>query len=378
MRDDKGAVTMTIKQKDNSTKIFAVIFGVGVLSRILLLLIGMLILKILHTDKNLFEFMSQAGDVPHYISIAQNGYAAAGEDANKIVFYPLFPWLMRILHIVFRNYAVSGFVISYASFGAASAYLYKLMRLDYDSEKTADALLLMFIAPFGMFFISVHTESLFLMLSIMTLYYSRKENLIAAGICGFFAALTKTQGMLLVVPVVYELILCSVRDKKFKKEGLFALLIPAGFLIYLCINKAVQGDFFAYVEHQAAAPWYNTAKWVSDSIATSYNVGIDNYSLSLIIYFPQIILFFFSVALIFAGLYKRVRTSYLAFMGVYVLVTYLHGWMISGARYITSCAVIYIVMAAIDNKIIKYLMYLISGVLCLYMFTLWLLGYAIM
>lgn len=368
-----------IKQtKDNSVKIFAITFFAGIASRLLLLLAGFFVLRISGDHKSVFEFMAQAGDVPHYLYIAENGYAAAGEAANKIVFYPLLPWLMKILHIVFRDYVVSGFIISYAAFGAASAYMYKLVRLDYDAEKTADALLLMFIAPYGLFFISVHTESLFLALSIMTLYYSRKENWLIAGICGLFASLSKTQGMLLVVPAVYELILCSARDKKFKKEGLFTLLIPVGFLIYLCINKVVQGDFFAYVVHQAAAPWYNTAKWVSDSLSTSYGVGKDNFSLSLIIYWPQIIMFFAAVALIFAGIYKKVRTSYLAFMGTYVLTTYFHGWMLSGARYITSCAVVYIIMAAFDNKFVKFFAYLTTGLLCIYTFALWLFGYAIM
>lgn len=369
---------MDLKQKDNSLKIFSAVFLAGVLSRLLLLLAGVVILKITGSDIKLLDGFAASGDAPHYLEIAKNGYASVGETANNIVFYPLYPILIKMLGVVFRSYPFTGLIISYACFGIASAYMYKLMRLDYDLEKSADALLLMFIAPYGMFFMSIHTESLFLMLSIMVIYYSRKESWLIAGILGFFAALTKSQGVLLLVPVAYEIILESVRDKKFRLNGLYALLIPLGFIMYLVLNKAVHGGFFAFVAHQAAAPWYNSAKWVSESLATSYSVGKDNFSLSLIIYAPQIILFFAAVSLIFAGLYKKVRTSYLAFMGVYVLVTYFHGWMLSGARYITSCAVVYIIMAAIDNKLIKYLMYLITGILCLYTLSLWLLGYAIM
>lgn len=362
----------------NSLKIFGIVFSAGVLSRLALLFIGCAMLKIGGDDKNIMEFLSSTGDAVHYIYIAEHGYTAAGDAANKIVFYPLFPYLMRLLNYIFGNYLISGLVISYFSFGIASAYLYNLMRLDYSDEKAMDALLMMFIAPFGMFFISAHTESLFLMLSVMTLYYSRRENWFAAAAAGFFAALTKTQGMLLIVPAAYEVILSCVRDKKFRKKGLAVLIIPIGFLIYLCINKALQGDWFAFAEHQAAEPWYNTAKWISEGLETSYNVGMDYYSLSLILYWPQIILFFVSTAFILVGLYKKVRTSYLAFMGIYVLVTYFHGWMLSGARYITSCAVMYIVMASIDNKFAKYMIYLISGGLCAGYLAMWLRGFAIM
>ena len=364
--------------KDRSAQIFLLVFAAGILTKLLIFGVGVLFLRRLDPDKKILDFMAQAGDVPHYINIAQNGYASYGENANKIVLYPLFPLLMRILATVFRNYTVSGLIISYAAFGTASAYLYKLMRIDYDVEKSVDALLLMFIAPYGLFFTSIHTESLFLALSITTLYYARKENWLAASLIGYLTALTKTQGVIILAPVVYELIICSIRDKKFKKSGLFAMFIPLGFVTYLAINKIVQGDWFAFVAHQAAAPWYNTAKWISESLATSYDVGAGNFSLSLIIYHPQIWLFFVAVAFLFVGLYKNVRTSYLVFMGAYIMTTYLQGWMLSGARYITSCASIYIVMASIDNKIIKYIMYLGTGLLCICYMAMWLQGYAIM
>ena len=366
------------KQKNEDIKIFAIVFFAGILSRLLLFGAGVLLIRLFGDNKLDLEYLAQFSDAPHYLEIAKNGYAAVGENANKIVFYPLFPMLIRILSTFIRSYEITGLVISYAAFGVASAYMYKLMRIDYDAEKSLDALLLLFMAPYGMFFGSIHTESLFLMLSVMTVYYARKENWLAAGIVGFFAALSKTQGMLLVVPVVYELIICCTRDKRFNLKGLFSLLIPMGFVVYLCINKAVQGDFFAFMEHQAAPPWYNSAKWISEGLSTSFGVGVKNYSLSLIIYHPQIIMFFLSVAAIFVGLYKKVRTSYLTFLGVYILETYLQGWMISGPRYVASCFVIYIVMASVDNRFVKYLMYLISGLLCLYTMALWLSGYAIM
>lgn len=365
-------------KKDKSIKIFTIVFVTAVLSRFLLLGLGLITAKVLGSDVNLMDFLKATGDAPHYLDIAANGYASSGEAANKIVFYPLFPYLIKILGFVFRSHSFTALIISYASFGIAAAYLYKLMRIDYSEEKTLDALLFMFIAPYGMFFISIHTESLFLMLSIMCIYYSRKENWLAAAITGFFAALSKSQGMLLVVPVAYEAILVCVKNKKFDKKVLWSLLIPMGFAVYLLVNKAVQGDWFAFVGYQAAAPWYNTAKWVSDSLMTSYNVGVDNFALSTIIYWPQIVFFFIAVAFVFTGLYKKVRTSYLAFLGIYTLVTYFHGWMLSGSRYITACFVIYVVMASIDNKVIKHIMYIISGMMCLYLMALWLTAHAIM
>lgn len=367
-----------IKNRKSESNVLVYIFIAAVLSRFLLLLGGILMMRIFGINNNVTEYLATASDAEWYRRIAENGYTASGEYSNSIVFYPLFPYLMKLLYILFRNYTAAGLFISYTSFGIASVYLYKLMRIDYSKEKAADALLLLFIAPYGMFFLSAHTESLFLMLSVMSLYYIRRGNWLGASITGFFAALSKTQGVLLFVPLAYEWAVSAVNNKKADKKGLWGLMIPAGMAVYLCINKALQGDFFAFTKHQAAAPWYNSAAWVSEGLSTSYQTGINNFSLSLILYFPQIILFFAVIAGLLFGLKKKVRTSYLAFLGVYMLVTYLQGWMLSGARYVTSCIPIYVIMAAADNKFAKYIMYLLSGGLCLYYMFIWLQGYAIM
>ena len=40
-------------------------------------------------------WLKQAGDVPHYLRIAEQGYSVGDEFENLIVFYPLFPMLIR-------------------------------------------------------------------------------------------------------------------------------------------------------------------------------------------------------------------------------------------------------------------------------------------
>ena len=64
-----------------------------------------------------------AGDAPHYLFLATEGYQATGEQANLIVFYPLYPLLMRLLSFVTGNAAISGVLISQISFSAASVVL---------------------------------------------------------------------------------------------------------------------------------------------------------------------------------------------------------------------------------------------------------------
>lgn len=354
------------------------IFLIAVLSRLFMFAISFAALRISGNTRAAADIFMNSGDVPHYLYLAEHWYTNTGEKANLLVFYPLFPMLIAVFRVVIRSYILSGLTISYLSFGVAACYLYKLLCLDYDSEKTAYGMVGFFAAIFGVFFISAHTESLFVMFTAAGLYYIRKRNWLAVGIIGFFAALTKTQGVLLFVSAAYVIIVDTVKNKSFNKKSLFTLLIPMGFCSYLLLNYIVSGDFFKFVEYQAAAPWYNKSTWIANSLTTSYNVGISHFALSLFLYWPQIILFFVAVAAIFFGVYKKVSTPYLIFIGAYTGATYFHGWMLSGGRYISSCLPLYIVYASIDNKYVKNLILLTMGILCFYTSVMWFQGQAIM
>ncbi|MCD8322947.1 MAG: hypothetical protein LUC89_08700, partial [Oscillospiraceae bacterium] len=49
---------------------------------------------------HLYTRMTEAGDAPRYIYMAENGYVSSGEYVNNIVFYPLYPLLMAGLAAV--------------------------------------------------------------------------------------------------------------------------------------------------------------------------------------------------------------------------------------------------------------------------------------
>lgn len=364
--------------KNNGTKTMLAVFFTAIISRLLMFAVSLIVFRTIDAQKSLYDIFSVSGDVPHYLHIAEHWYQSTGDKANLIVFYPLFPMLIALFRVVFRDYLLSGIIISYISFGIASCYFYKLLRLDFDHERTADAMLAMFMGIFGIFYISAHTESVFIMLTVMTLYYMREKKWLLTGILGFLASLSRTQGVILFIPIVYEIVLDIIKNKKFNIKYLFSLLVPFGYICYLLLNKAVTGEFFTFMEYQAAKPWYNEAKWIADSLSTSYSVGERNFALSLIIYWPQIIMFFISVISIFVGAYKKVNTSYLLFIGAYTGVTYFHGWMLSGGRYLTACIPLYIVFTSIDNKYVKNSILLLEGLMFIVIAVMWLKGYAIM
>lgn len=321
----------------------------------------------------------KSGDSPHYLHLAEHGYSAIGEKANLIVFYPLYPLLIKIFTFLFRSYFVSAIIVSNLSFGLASCVFYELLRLDYSDKKAASGLLLMFLAPFSMFYSAVFTESVFLLTTVLCLYFMRIKKTFLMGLFGFLACLSRTQGIILFVCAMIPLASDYIKTKKINfKELLGALIIPLGFVVYLSMNKILFGNWFQYLQFQAAEPWYNKAQWFGKTLAYSYNMALQYPGLAKIIYLPQLILFYIGTLSIFYGIYKKVRIEYLVYLGGYIFTCYTHGWLISGSRYMCACLPLYIIFASAKNKYVKIGILILSTVLCFIYTGLWLKGESIM
>ena len=199
------------------------------------------------------------------------------------------------------------------------------------------------------------------------------------AIFGFLACLSRTQGVLLFVCALVSVARDFLQHKKFNvQEFLWTLMIPLGFFVYLLMNKILFGNWFQYLDFQAAPPWYNKAQWFGETLSYSYNMAKSYPGLANFIYLPQLILFYIGTLTVFWGVHKKVRTEYLVYLGAYIFTCYTHGWLISGSRYMCACLPLYIVFASVKNKYVRYAIIAISLILCLFYTSLWLRGESIM
>src|ERR671929_843838 len=84
-------------------------------------------------------------DAPHYLDIARDGYVSEGVQSRWIVFYPLYPWLVRAAAFVFGDYLFSAFFVSALASLAAGLLLYRLAALDEDRPTALAAVFLMLV-----------------------------------------------------------------------------------------------------------------------------------------------------------------------------------------------------------------------------------------
>ena len=80
----------------------------------------------------------------------------------------------------------------------------------------------------------------------------------------------------------------------------------------------------------------------------------------------QIVLYFVVIIALFYGLRKKISASLIAFGGAHLFISYLHGWLISGPRYVMGCVTMYIVFAVIPNKFVKSAILLACAALALF------------
>lgn len=324
-------------------------------------------------------------DAVHYIRISE-GYKSFNIDGDfsTLVFFPLYSWLMRFVRIFIHQPVIAGLTLSTLLSSAACVYLYRLVCIDYSKSTAQNAVLLMCIFPFGFFFGAVMSESVFLLTSIMTLYYTRKHNWIMTGISGILAALSRSAGVFLIFPATVEFIEEYRLFELIKKpKALFdlilrkwtwLLLLPLGTIIYLIINYWISGDplYFLDMEkkywYQVSQPFFKTAGSLFEIAFT----GGKDISTKMSAFLPGFVSLVCSYALLVFGL-RRHRSMYMFWLMIYIVINTTMSWPLSLCRYISCAVPLYIILADMceRNKKLNTALLLSWGIL----FGIYLTGY---
>jgi len=183
-------------------------------------------------------------DVVWYARIVEFGYRAYDGTAQ---FHPLYPWLALPLARV-TGQPLLGLLIISSLAGLSSAWLlFRLAELELGGSPQARAAVLLYMTyPLAFVLFIPYSEALFLLLSIACFWFLRRRVWWAAGLAGGLAALTRQQGVLLLLPATIEL----WDAYRHEDSGLLRnwrawfglLLIPVGLLLWLIYRAAFLSD----------------------------------------------------------------------------------------------------------------------------------------
>lgn len=180
----------------------------------------------------------QRWDALWYQHIVLHGYQAAN---GTTAFYPLYPLLTRIVSIPLAgNVVVAELVVSSIAFGFAMWLLYALARMDVGKATAYMTVILVAVFPTGFFFLAPYSESLFLALTLASLFFARRGQPWLAGAAGFAAALTRAQGVFLVLPLLFEYVRrCRRTGQKQDLASVAALLPVVGWISFLVFTRTL-------------------------------------------------------------------------------------------------------------------------------------------
>lgn len=394
---DKTDSTYKLFRKDDDGKTALILAGVFILVRIVSVMLALIAKKYI-LNAPLQSLFNELGrwDAPHYIDIANKGYISeadyvpdsgflASDPWFFIVFYPLFPFIMKLFSFTGMSLEAASIVVPNVFAVLAIPVLYKLLRIDFSKNVSVSAVLLLIFNPFAFFFSFPFTESLFLFLSVSLFFCLRKEKWLYAGIFGFFAALTKNFGLILIVPYgVYLITVACKRHynaKKFILSLLPVFMILLGFGVYLFINYKVYGDPFQFMIYQKSH-WYNEISCIIKNMGNHFRYLIsDQYSISnrIFLWLGDITAAVFMLSAVFIK-HKKVPFVYNIYTLACIFLTLTVSWLLSGARYVLGAFGMYIPFAVLlgDSKYAQYAVYAVEFALGIVVLTNYFMGASIM
>ena len=295
-------------------------------------------------------------DSQHYLDITREWYVFGEEWARtvQLVFLPGYPLTVYPLYRILNNDLYAGMLVSSAAFPIVCCVFYRLLRLDLPHKAAFRAVTVLWLLPGGFFFIAPMSESLFLLLCIAALYCFRRERFALAAICGAYAAFTRSLGLVLVAPLVFEWV-HALHGKTIRqriRSALPILFVPVGFLLYLWINYHVAGDAFQFLTFQKNH-WGQELGWFFHTASYQTDLLLQNWTADKELFFglwlPNLVWIFGTLGL-FAAMSKRLRASYAVWFFCYFGIAIGTTWLLSAPRYLLAMPVIALMCGTLTKK----------------------------
>jgi Gpi18-like mannosyltransferase len=306
-----------------------------------------------------------------YLDIVQNGYYLKTDNTlANVVFFPLYPALIKILGTIFLgNFVLAGWILSMIFLILACAYFYKFTKEFHPKIDPELPVLLMLIFPTAFFFNVVYTESIFLFLTIITFYYAFRKNFYLAGFFAFLGALTHSNGVFLALPIFWKIIendgWKTIFSLKYFKKIIPVLFAPLGSFLFLGYDYLKFGDPFLFFKIQS--------NW-----GRSFSINWEHFSFfsrpSITNMFIDIFLAIFIISAVVV-VYKKLSPLYAIFMSTTLIAAFTSGTLMSVGRYSLVMFPLFILLASIKNKNFRFGWVLFSSLFFALDIVLWVNNY---
>jgi hypothetical protein len=227
-------------------------------------------------------------DAANYVKIAQFGYQIGHDPHQKynlFAFFPLYPYTTHLLGYVLDNYMLAGIILSNLAFYGATLVIYALaMDASQDAQVARRTILYLTFFPTAFFLFAAYNEAFFLFFCASALLAMRRRLWLVAALIGCLAALTRSAGVLLAIPYLWEW-WCS-RDKnkpffslKWMVNLAPILLIPVGIILYMLYCNSLTHDPLVFMNVQGNWGRHTVLPWIGiwNTLQALFTGYVPNY-----------------------------------------------------------------------------------------------------
>ena len=278
-----------------------------------------------------------------YLDIAKNGYYLRGEkEIADVVFFPLYPLLVRLAGpVAGGDLVLAGWMLSCLFLVLAVVMLTRLSQEfhpDIDPHLPAAFLL---VYPAAFFLNAVYSESLFLFLSLATVFWALRRNFMIASLWAALASATRVAGVFLFVVLFIEFVQANGWRALLTRRVWPLALAPLGALAFCTYHWIAFGDFFLYLKVQSF--FGRDFEMEAGDFLVRSNPDLANTVLDLA--YTAVAILLGVIAL------RRLRLSYGAYMLVSLAIALSSGSVLGVARYSMVLFPIYFIAAGIRSPV---------------------------
>lgn len=268
---------------------------VWLLTRLLLVVVTVASLYQRHQPLSHFFTTWVQWDAGWYIVIARAGYWSRPAAA----FFPLYPLTMHVGSLLFHFLPQAPVAMIVSNLATLAAMIGVGLLARYEAGEPGAALPAIAVTlayPLAFFLAAPYTEGLFLALTVFALYFARRGYWWRAALCAFLAGLTRSTGVILILPLLWEYGAqhkwwhlsawrhgawrVRLRPRVVARGLVVCAAVPAAFGVVMLIDWHVYGDPLRFLhaeslywQHASWTPWHTATAVLSNILhppASSY------------------------------------------------------------------------------------------------------------
>lgn len=319
-----------------------------------------------------------------YVNISEYSYRGLDQ-----AFFPLYPLFMRAVTMSTSiPPAASGIIVSTLSLIVLLYTFKRLMVFDGFRKYSMWVILFLLLFPTAFFLQAVYTESLFLMLVLLSFLFGRKSMFKLATFFAVLATATRIVGIFLLPALLLESYIQMRNNKEkitinsFFKKSWIIFLTPFGVISYMSFLWYNYADPLLFVHIQPAFGAGRSGgeliflpqviyRYIKILISVSYTS--QTFFVSLL----ELVIFLVISLLLVLGYKKGIRKSYILFSILVLYFPTLSGTLSSIPRYAIMSFAVFIFLGTLRNKKVKIFILVIGLILQSILATLFLRGYFI-